>query len=70
MSLPYIDASTLDECKEAIRNGRKLEFLAGQLRCEPEHLANLLGLPAWRAVPTTLTDEFDLFATDKLDAQL
>ena len=69
---PYIDGSTLDEAREAIRQGVTLEKLAGQLRVETATLANLLGLPQWKAIPSSDTDaaEFDLFAAERLDGVL
>jgi hypothetical protein len=69
--MSYIDADTLDECSRALRLGATLDYLAGKLRCAPEHLANLLGLPQWKQIPQQqASDEFDLFATDRLDAVL
>ena len=71
MSEPYIDGSTLDECREALRQGRKLEDLAGVLKCTPEHLRRLLGEPVWKQIlhDNSGTD-FDLFAADRLDGVL
>lgn len=70
--MSYIDADTLDQCFEAIRQGATIETLAGQLGCNPEHLARLLDLPQWKQVPASepKPDEFDLFASDRLDAVL
>lgn len=66
---PYIDGATLDEAAEAIRQGKKLEALAGILKCSSEHLARLLNLPAASsnmvAEPTT-----DLWSVEKLEGQL
>ena len=45
MNTPYIDGTTLDECREALRQGKQLDELAGKLRCDVAHLARLLGLP-------------------------
>lgn len=71
MSLPYIDAGTLDEAHEALRQGKKLEALAGILRCDPDHLARLLNLPQVKpATSSNAESEFDLWAVDKLQAQL
>ena len=42
--MSYIDGNTLDECREALRQGITLETLAGKLGCTPEHLARLLDL--------------------------
>lgn len=64
---PYIDADTLDQCREAMRQGKSLESLAGKLRCSPEHLSRLLGLPTLRPVPK---DDCDLWAADALEAVL
>ena len=64
---PYIDGSTLNEAREALRQGRTLEALAGILRCSPEHLARLLGIPDVK--PATSNDAetgFDLWAVDRL----
>ena len=68
MSNPYIAQDNLDQCREAMRQGRSLEQLAGQLRCDPEHLARLLGLPAIkRSGPET---GCDLWRTDEVESQL
>lgn len=44
MSGPYIDGSTLDEVREALRQGQTIENLAGRLRCDERHLSMLLGI--------------------------
>jgi len=62
MSLPYIDSDTLDECDRAIKLGCKIEYLAGKLRCSPEHLARLLTLPSKPAQQQS--GELDLWAAD------
>ena len=67
MSEPYIDGSTLDQCREALRQGKQLDELAGKLRCDVAHLARLLGLPTVKPVPTT---EPDLWRTEELNAVL
>ncbi len=38
----YIDQDTLDQCREALRQGGKLDDIAAKLHIEPEELANLL----------------------------
>ena len=48
---PYIDGDTLDEARNAHRQGISLAVLASQLQCEESQLANLLGLPQWRQTP-------------------
>ena len=45
MSRNYLDGSTLDECIEAIRQGRTLDDLAGRLHVDTEYLGRLLQLP-------------------------
>lgn len=66
---PYIDGDTLDECREAMRQGHSLESLAGKLQCSPEHLARLLGSPALRPIP--VDDSCDLWADEeKLESVL
>jgi len=72
MSNPYIAQDVLDQCDQAIRDGRSLEYLAGQLRCTPEHLGQLLGMPSLQPVPTDDQDQdFDLFeGAERLGAQL
>lgn len=69
MTDPYIGQDILDQAAEALRQGRTLESLASQLRCSPEHLAKLLGIST-APKPIPATDEFDLFACDRLDAVL
>jgi len=67
----YIDADTLDQCREALRQGSTLEKLANQLRVETATLANLLGLPQWKPIPADDIDApFDLFEVDRLDGVL
>ena len=45
MSRNYLDGSTRDECREAIRQGRTLDDLAGRLHVDTEYLGRLLQLP-------------------------
>lgn len=59
----YIDGATLDEAREALRQGQSLESLAGKLNCSPEPLARLLGLPALQPVPQD--QDCDLWAADE-----
>lgn len=67
---PYIDASTLDEAREALRQGKKLEALAGILRCSPEHLATLLNLQSKPSANMVAEPSVDLWAVEKLEGQL
>jgi hypothetical protein len=68
---PCIDGPTLDEAREAHRQGVPLATLAGKLRCDTDHLTRLLGLPQWRQVPADVPDGcVDLWRADRLDAVL
>lgn len=68
MSNPYIDADTLDQCHQAIRDGRTLEDLAGRLHVDTEYLGRLLQMPALKPIPTT--DEPDLWRAEEAWGQL
>ena len=70
MSLPYRDADQIAEAKEALRQGTSLESLASQLRCSPEHLAKLLGLPVNPAVTMVLDDPDYLWRADEMKGVL
>ena len=50
-STQHIDGNTLEEARNAHRQGISLAALASQLQCDESHLANLLGLPQWRQMP-------------------
>ena len=68
--MSYIDADTLDQCFEAIRQGATVEALAGQLGCNPEHLARLLDLPQWKQAVPAADATFGLWRSDELERQL
>jgi hypothetical protein len=70
MSDPYIDGDTERAIREALRQGKKLEAIASILRCSPDHLARLLGLPVNPAANMVLDDPDYLWAVDALDARL
>jgi len=70
MSNPYIAQDVLDQCLEAIRQGKTLDYLAGHLHCDPDHLASLLGLTAKPVPVQSQAAEFDLWRTDELNARL
>jgi hypothetical protein len=42
MNLPYIDGDTLEQCRDLLRRGERLELLASRLRIAPEQLQTLL----------------------------
>ena len=66
---PYIDGATLDEVREALRQGQPLERIAGKLQMTPEHLRNMLGLPSSKPSPAK-SDGTDLFDCERLDGVL
>jgi hypothetical protein len=67
----YIDADTLDQCREALRQGSTLENLAGQLRVDTAKLAELLGLPLLKPIPQdNRRSDLDVFAADRLEGVL
>ncbi len=64
----YLDGSTLDECIEAMRQGRTLDDLAGRRHVDTEYVGRMLQLPT--AKPAATTDEPDLWRVPELEAQL
>ena len=71
MSGAYIDSDTLDQCHQALRDGRTLDDLAGRLHFDTELLGRLLQLPTVKpAASHNAESEFDLWAVDRLQAQL
>ncbi len=70
MSDPYIGQDILDQAAEALRQNVPLTTLASRLRCSPDHLARLLGLPVNPAANMVLDDPDYLWAVDALDARL
>jgi hypothetical protein len=64
MSDPYIGQDILDQAAEAIRQNVPLTTLASRLRCSPDHLARLLGLPVNPAANMVLDDPDYLWAFD------
>jgi len=70
MSTRYIEQDVLDQCLEALLQGRTLEQLAGHLHCDTEYLGRLLQLPTAKPAAATDDDSGDLWAVDRLDGQL
>ena len=64
MTDPYIGQDILDQAAEAIRQNVPLTTLASRLRCSPDHLARLLGLPVNPAANMVLDDPDYLWAFD------
>ncbi len=70
MTDPYIGQDILDQAAEALRQGRRLEDLAGVLKCTPEHLAKLLGITQAKPVRGDTESGVDLWRVDDLNARL
>ena len=71
MSSPYLDQDTIDQCLQALRDGRTLDELAGRLHVDCELLGRLLGLPTCGPVtPTDPDASVDLWACDHAADQL
>ena len=59
--LPYVDGDTLEQCRDLLRQGQRLEVLASRLRIAPEQLQALLGdQQQTRRIPDAV--EVDLWA--------
>ena len=64
----YLDADTITQCHQALRDGRTLDDLAGKLHVvDTELLGRLLQLPSLKPVPT---GEPDLWRVSELESQL
>ena len=60
----YLDGSTVDECRDLLQRGARLEVLASRLRISPDDLKRLLRLhqqPRSRAAADS--GEVDLWAS-------
>ncbi len=66
--MKYIDADTIREATEFLRNGGDEERAAAYLGCKPEDVPTLLDLPAKPAQQQS--GETDLWAADKLQEVL
>ena len=42
----YLAGDVIDQCRDLLQRGERLETLASRLRISPDDLAKLLGLPA------------------------
>ncbi len=65
----YIDGDTLDEVRDAFRQGTPIVHIATKLGIEPDDLRHRPGLPCATAIPRARQD-FDLFASVRTDAFL
>jgi hypothetical protein len=66
--MKYIDADTIREAREFLRNGGDKERAAAYLGCKPEDVAKLLDLP--KPVRDDKETGVDLWAFDRLKGQL
>ncbi|MCX7397106.1 MAG: hypothetical protein NT138_05435 [Planctomycetales bacterium] len=63
--MKYIDADTIREATEFLRNGGDKERAAAYLGCKPKDLPKLLDLPSLKPVPTDQDQDFDLWSVDR-----
>jgi hypothetical protein len=68
--MKYIDADTIREATEFLRNGGDTELAAAYLGCKPEDLPKLLDLPKPKAVRGDVESGVDLWRVDDLNARL
>ena len=68
--MKYIDADTIREAREFLRNGGDEERAAAYLGCKPEDVPKLLDLPKPKPVRGDIETGVDLWAVDALDSQL
>ena len=67
----YLDGSTVEQCRDLLARGERLEVLAVRLRVSPDDLARLLGLhhqPRGRAAADS--GEVDLWGGERLEGVL
>lgn len=67
----YLDGSTVEQCRDLLQRGERLEVLAVRLRVSVDDLARLLGLhhqPRGRAAGDAA--EVDLWAGERLEGVL
>ena len=70
MSGAYLDSDTLDQCHQALRDGRTLDDLAGRLHIDCEYLGRLLQLPTVKPANMVEQPADYLWSCDRLDGQL
>ena len=61
----YLDGDTERQVRQALRDGKTLEYVAGYLHLDTELLGRLLQLPTTKPVEPAV-DGFDLWAVDRL----
>lgn len=65
----YLDGDTERLARQAIRDGKTLEYVAGYLHMDTELLGRLLQLPTAKPAEVA-AGEFDLWAVDRLNEVL
>lgn len=70
MSGDYLDGDTELLARQALRDGKSLEYVAGYLHMDCELLGRLLQLPVSQPAAQRDDDSNYLWAADRLDAQL
>ena len=70
--MKYIDADTIREAREFLRNGGDKERAAAYLGCKPEDVPTLLDLPKPKPKPVRgdIESGVDLWRVDDLNARL
>lgn len=68
--MPHINQERLDEARDEVLLHGDIERVAGALQMDPEYLGRLLQLPASHHQPVQASEDFDLWALDRLDAVL
>jgi hypothetical protein len=63
--MKYIDADTIRETSEFLRNGGDKEKAAAFLGCKPEDLPKLLDLPSLKPVRGDTESGVDLWSVDR-----
>ena len=63
--MKYIDADTIREAREFLRNGGDKERAAAYLGCKPEDVAKLLDLPSLKPVRDDKETGVDLWSVDR-----
>jgi hypothetical protein len=63
--MKYIDADTIREAREFLRNGGDEQKVAAFLGCKPEDLPKLLDLPKQKPVRGDVETGVDLWAVDR-----
>jgi len=67
----YLSGDEVEQCRDLLARGERLEVLASRLRISPEDLARLVGIPADQTRGRAAdADEVDLWAGERLQGVL